>query len=53
MLIVPAFALVLAFALPVTAILRPPGRPAAVLSVYLLAYANIVGVGEITNSFYQ
>src|SRR5512133_1380642 len=53
LLIVPALALVLAFALLVTAILRPPARPAALLSVYLLSYANIVLVGEITNSFYQ
>jgi 4-amino-4-deoxy-L-arabinose transferase-like glycosyltransferase len=53
LLIVPAFALVLIFALLVTAIVRPPTRAAALLSVYLFAYANIVGVGEISNSFYQ
>ncbi len=53
MLIFPAFALVLTFAVLVTAILRPPGRPGAILSIYLLSYADIVLVGEITNSFYQ
>jgi len=53
LLILPAFLLLIAFALPLTALLRPPGRPAALLSVYLLSYANIVLVGEITNSFFQ
>ena len=53
MLIIPAFGLVLIFAMLITAVLRPPARPAAMLSVYLLAYANIVLVGEITNTFYQ
>jgi len=53
LLIIPALALVMIFAPLVTAILRPPTRPAAVLSVYLLSYANIVLVGEICNSFFQ
>lgn len=52
MLIIPALGFVILFAALITAILRPPGRPAALLSVYLLSYANIVLVGEITNSFY-
>lgn len=56
MLVVPAFTLalglVIAFAALITAILRPPGHPASLLSMYLLSYANIVLVGEITNSFY-
>ncbi len=53
MLILLALALVLAFSVLVVAMLRPPTRPAALLSLYLAAYANIVLVGEIANSFYQ
>jgi len=53
LLIIPALALILVFSLLITAVMRLPGRPAALLSVYLLAFANIVLVGEITNSFYQ
>ncbi len=53
MLIFPAFGLVIVFAVLITAVLRPPVRPAALLSVYLLSFANIVLAGEITNSFYQ
>ncbi len=52
-MIVPALALVLVFSVLVTAVLRPPARPAAILSLYLLSYANIVLVGEIANSVYQ
>ena len=53
MLIIPALALVLACSLLITAVLRPPTRPAALLSVYLLSYTNIVLVGEVSNSFFQ
>ena len=53
MLIIPALALVLVCSLLITAVLRPPTRPAALLSVYLLSYANIVLVGEVSNSFLQ
>lgn len=53
MLILLALLLVLVFSALVTAILRPPARPAALLSVYLLSYANIVMVGQITNSLLQ
>src|SRR6266540_2795989 len=53
LLIIPAFIFMLTFAVLVTAVLRPPGRPAALLSIYLLSYANIVLVAEITNSFHQ
>ena len=53
MLILPALALVLAFSFLVTAILRPPARSAALLSIYLLSYANIVLVGQITNALYM
>lgn len=53
MLIIPAFALVMLFAIILTAVLDIRVRPAALISVYLLAYANIVLVGEITNTFYQ
>lgn len=52
-MIIPALALVLACSLFITAILRPGPRPAALLSAYLLSYANIVLVGEISNSFFQ
>ena len=53
MLLILAIALVLAAGLLVIAILRPPSRPAAVVGLYLLGYANIVLVGEIANSFWQ
>lgn len=53
MLIFLALALVLASVLPLIAVLRPPGRPAVLLGAYLLSYANIVLVGQVTNSFYQ
>lgn len=53
MLLLPALALVLVCSFLITAILRPTTRPAALLSVYLLSYTNIVLVGELTNSFYQ
>lgn len=53
MLLIGALALIVIFALFVTAVLRPPARPAALLSVYLLAYANVVFAGQIANSFYQ
>lgn len=53
MLIIPALALLLAFGILLTAVLRPPTRAAALLSVYLLSYANIVLVGEISNSLIQ
>lgn len=35
------------------AIFRPLGRTASLLGVYLLCYANIVLVGEVTNSLHQ
>lgn len=47
-----AIFLVLACSILLTAILRPPARPAAVLGVYLLSFANIVLVGEVTNTFH-
>jgi 4-amino-4-deoxy-L-arabinose transferase-like glycosyltransferase len=53
LLLLPALALVVAFAFVMLAILRPPTRAAALTGFYLLAYANIVFVGQITNSFYQ
>lgn len=53
MLFLVSVVLVLAFALLGTALLRPPARPAALLSVYLLSYADIVLVGEIANTFYR
>lgn len=53
MLILPALILVIFFALLITAVLRPSTRTAAILSCYLLIYANIVLVGEMTNSFLQ
>ena len=53
MLIVPAVVLILACAIFLLAILRLPGRVAALLGLYLLCYANIVLVGEITNSVLQ
>jgi 4-amino-4-deoxy-L-arabinose transferase-like glycosyltransferase len=46
-----ALALVLVFSVFLTAVLRPPGRAAALVSLYLLSYANVVLVGEITNTF--
>ncbi len=53
MLILPALVLVLAFCVFVISLMRLPGRTAAILGLYLLAYANIVLVGEISNSIHQ
>jgi 4-amino-4-deoxy-L-arabinose transferase-like glycosyltransferase len=53
LLIAPALVLLLACAIFLLAILRLPGRAAVLLGLYLLCYANIVLVGEITNSLFQ
>lgn len=51
MLILPALVFVAVFTLFVTAVIRPPTRPAALLGVYLLCYANIVLAGQVANTF--
>ena len=43
--------LVFCASLFITATLRPPNKPAFILSLYLLSYANIVLAGLIANSF--
>jgi 4-amino-4-deoxy-L-arabinose transferase-like glycosyltransferase len=53
LLIFLAVVLLLTCTIFLLAILRLPGRVAALLGGYLLCYANIVLVGEITNSVYQ
>jgi 4-amino-4-deoxy-L-arabinose transferase-like glycosyltransferase len=53
LLLIPAFAMVAAFAIFLLALIRPPTRPAALTGFYLLAYANIVFVGQIANTIYQ
>lgn len=53
MLIVPGLALVLTFAIFFLPLFRLPNRTAKLLGLYLLCYADIVLVGQITNSFYE
>ena len=50
-MIIVAGLLVFCASLFITAALRPPNKPAFVLSLYLLSYANIVLAGLIANSF--
>jgi len=52
-LFVIALFLVLTSGVLIIAVLRPPARPAALVSLYLLGYANVVLVGQVTNSLRQ
>ncbi len=53
MLLLIAAALVLLFSLLVTSIIAPKERSTAILSIYLLSFANIVLVGEAAGLVYQ
>jgi hypothetical protein len=52
LMIVIASGLILLTSLFITATLRLTSKPAALISLYLFSYANVVLAGEIANSFY-